>query len=271
MWHQARPGFAPVRIRLTPERSVIVPSCRPDPGTGQRLADPAPTAPAVHASPVEPPPQALPRRAHAPAAPGRAVVIALVEAAPAGAEELALTILRLAAESGWRPGVVALDQQNRLGRRLGCAAPTPAWCWGKGAEGVVRQDGARVVVAGPDSEQEVGEAGISTVLGIAAQACDVLIVDLGCRWEPRLFRPVLTRAERIWLLAPASKSTAMEMRLEQAEFSGWTDLSRVQPVLLTDRGTPGMISFRNAALIDDPAGPGARELVLRELRRLLLG
>ncbi|PZN00887.1 MAG: hypothetical protein DIU76_11930 [Bacillota bacterium] len=63
---------------------------------------------------------------------------------------------------------------------------------------------------------------------------EMVLVDLGCRWAPRVFRPVLTLATVQVLVCSGTGYgyAAAERRLEQADLSGWTDPLRFQLVVV---------------------------------------
>jgi hypothetical protein len=194
-------------------------------------------------------------------------IIALVEAVPARADELAAACLQaLAGED--RPGcAVALDGANRLGERLGCPDRTPAGAWHGSADLAVAR-GRIILVPAPADEAAVDAAGIDRVLAQAAGTARAVVVDLGCRWVPRLFRPVFARATHIWLVTRSGQWTGVEMRLEQAEFSGWTDMRRIRVVAIGPEAVaaPGL-GVPVAAVLPEPGGAAARAFVLREVGR----
>lgn len=192
-------------------------------------------------------------------------VVALVEAAPSGADELMLNLISLVEEERGTCGVISLDRQNRMAGRLGCVAPSPQWCWNSAAPELFIPQGARVVVPAPDPEAGLAPEAVQQVVRKVTELADVVVVDLGCRWEPRLFRPVLMLASHVWFVTRAGQWTAMEMRLEQAEFSGWTDMSRVRSVALGDTQS---VPIGAHSIVTLPAAGGwiTREFLLRELR-----
>jgi hypothetical protein len=192
-------------------------------------------------------------------------VIAIVEAVAVDAETLGQTALEVAVSCGYPFGAISLDRQNRLATRLGHAAPSPVWSW-KHTEPVTPS--ARVVIPAPEAEEELDgsdvEAMLQTVLGLT----EGVVVDLGCRWAPRLFRPVLTRATHIWLVVRAGQWGAVEVRLDQAEFSGWTDMKRIRLVVLgTGSPVPAQFGDMVAAVLPDLAGPAAKGFVASAVGR----
>jgi hypothetical protein len=196
-------------------------------------------------------------------------MIALIEAVPAGADALALTLAGAVEQAGQRAGLVSLDRENRLGLRLGLPARAPAWQWKQASPELLVRQGLRVVVPGPSTEAEVGGDAVEGVLHLAGEAADVLVVDLGCRWEPRLFRPVLLRADTIWLITRAGQWTGTEMRLEQAEFSGWTAMRRVKLVVVGNGPPPPPgLDVPVAGTLSQPSGDAALAFVVHELGRL---
>lgn len=139
---------------------------------------------------------------------GPSRLIALVEASPVGAERLAAALVRQGQASGRTAIGLSLEPRGRLLHVL------PA--------------GLALVV--PE------EALLDHLLELQRQA-DLLVVDLGCRWAPTLFRSVLSRADEIWLIGEVGLWGALEARQSQAEFSGWTDLDRVSLFALGPPGT----------------------------------
>lgn len=196
-------------------------------------------------------------------------MIALIEAVPSGADELGYAMVRVLEESGVQVGVICLDRQNRLGGRLGCPTPAPTWCWRQASPELLVRHGLRVVVPGPASEGELGTEAVEAVLHLVRQAIDVVVVDLGCRWEPRLFRSILSQADAIWILVRAGQWTGAEMRLEQAECSGWTEMRQVR-LIVVGSGSPPPLSLgvpvAGYPSVSDEAA--ARSLLERELGRV---
>lgn len=198
-------------------------------------------------------------------------VIALIEAVPAGADVLALTLAKAVEQAGQRVGLVSLDRANRLGQRLGIPALAPAWQWKQASPELLVRQGLRVVVPGPAAEGEVGSDAVEGVLHLVREAAETVVVDLGCRWEPRLFRPVLLRADMIWIITRAGQWTGTEMRLEQAEFSGWTEMRRVSLVVIGEGAPPPVgIGVPVAGVLPEPAGEAALGFAVREVGRLVL-
>jgi hypothetical protein len=199
---------------------------------------------------------------------GHKPVIALVQASPCGAADLALTLLGMMEQVGYRVGVICLDKQNLLGARFGCAANSPHWCWRQASAELFVHQGSRLIVPAPDLETGLDSDSVRTVLLATVDAVDAVVVDLGCRWEPRLFQPVLALATHIWFLTETGKWTALEMRLEQAEFSGWTEMARVRPVALGEGGQhQSRVIGASAVLLPDVRGRVACEFLARELGR----
>lgn len=251
-----------VRLRVSETQAITVPACLPPDqpcevacgpeGHGAGGPDQA-TATAAVAVP------GLPLA-------GQKPVVALVEAVPAGAVDLACAALALAEAGGCRCAVVSLDRQNRLGARLGCPLAAPAGWWQQGSPDLLVHKGARIVVPGPDREEALDGPHVEGVLERVREQSDLVLVDLGCRWVPRLFRPVLTRATHIWLVARAGQWSAVEMRLEQAEFSGWTDCRRIRLVVIgLEVPVPAALGLEVAAVLPEPGGAAAREFVYRQL------
>lgn len=243
-----------VRLRIGEERVVLVPSrwlpvAAPAAATSPPPVAPLPPAPATPQAP-QPPPDL---------APGSRPVLVLVEAVPAGAEELAATVLAALAGMGRRCGVVSLERENRLAARLGCTTLAPAWCWRQAAPELVVQQGSRLVITAPSSEDELEAGHVDAVLRNLRDATDALVIDLGCRWVPRLFRPALQLATQIWLVTRTGQWTGAEMRLEQAQLSGWTPMDRVRLVVVgaqtatVNLGVP-VIALPDVAAVADELG-----------------
>jgi hypothetical protein len=249
-----------LRIRLGEGKAGQV-RCTP-PVAERRGADsPAAAAGAGGGAGVAPPAAPAPRF-------GRQI-IALVEAVPAGADALALALAGAVEQAGQRVSLVSLDRANRLGQRLGVPAPAPAWQWKQASPELLVRQGLRLLVPGPSAETEVGHDAVEGVLHLAREAADIVVVDLGCRWEPRLFRPVLLRADAIWIVTRAGQWTGTEMRLEQAEFSGWTEMRRVRLVVIGDGPPPPVgLGVQVAGTLSEPAGEAARDFAVREVGRL---
>lgn len=195
-------------------------------------------------------------------------IIALIEAVPVAADDLAAAVIRVLESGGLRCGAVSLDGQNRLGTKLGCVNRPPAWCWQQLASELILWQGARAIVAGPAQEEEVDTVEYAEALHRVGQDVDSLVIDLGCRWTPRLFRAVLPIATHIWIVTRPGQWSGVEMRLEQAEYSGWTDMTRVRIVLIGDGPVPVMnFGVPLAGVLPDLAGERVRAFVLREVGR----
>lgn len=255
-----------LRLRLGLSRTILVPATPP-------LKEPASRQPAVQAPPV-PEPSPPPAAPAAPVRPERLPaarwlgkpLVALVEASPCGADDLALTLMNLAESSQLRVALVSLEPQNRLGLRLGHPASSSGPGWGESPGSQVRPVGPHLLVPAPDREDWLDPQRILACLDWVRNEADATVVDLGCRWEPRLFRPVLQQAAHIWLLTRAEKGMALEMRHEQAEFSGWTDMKRVQSVVIGGSPRTGALSWGSYTVsLPDAAGDQARAFILREL------
>lgn len=200
---------------------------------------------------------------------GERTVIALVEAVPSGADELGSAIVRVLEAAGLRVGVICLDRQNRMGARLGCPTHAPSWCWRQATPDLLLRHGLRVVVPGPATENEVGTEVVEAVLHLVREAADIVLVDLGCRWEPKLFRPIIAQANQIWVMVRSGQWTGAEMRLEQAECSGWTEMRRVRLVAVGEEAPPPInLGVPVAGHISVPDDEAARYLVERELGRV---
>lgn len=194
-------------------------------------------------------------------------VVVLIEAVPSGAEELAATIAEAAEGVGFRPGLLCLDRENRLGIRLGCVQKSPSWCWQQETLELFVQRGGRTVIPAPANESDVTQQQVHQVLQQLHTNTDVVVVDLGCRWDPRLFRPVLNQATHIWVLTRSGQWSGAEMRLEQAEFSGWTDMRRVQLVVVGGSPPSGGLQTSVAGVLPEAGGQFAQSWVARELWR----
>lgn len=262
-----------IRLRLR-DRTLIVPSLRPVASTPRISAGPtdspkaAPEPVIAIPPPAAPPPVAPERRqadAPAPARLGFRPVIAVVEAAPSGVEQLMTDLIAEVEATGGRCGVVSLDRQNRLAGRFDCPGFAPQWCWNASTPELFIRQFHRLVVAAPDSEAGLQPEAVQRVVRTVMDSSDVVVIDLGCRWEPRLFRPVLTLATNIWLVTRAGQWTAMEMRLEQAEFSGWTDMSRVRSVALGNADLPPA-GLSSVVTLPPAGGWVLQEFLARELR-----
>jgi hypothetical protein len=183
-----------------------------------------------------------------------------------GAEALAALITDTVGAAGHTYAAVSLDRDNRLGARLGCVAPSPNWCWKQADDELFICKSAGLVIPAPASEDELATADVAAAMEKAIAAADALVVDLGCRWTPRLFRPVLARATHIWLIVRAGQWSAVEMRLEQADFSGWTAMDRLRLVVVGEGiPVPAGLAEITAAVLPDFSGAAAREFVWREL------
>ncbi len=247
----------PVRLRLGERKTLII--------EAPVFAHPAGAA--AQAATAAPARIAAQRPAAAGAiAPG--TLVALVEAVPTRSDELAGAVVEAAEARGLRCGILSLEPQNRLAGRFGCPATTPAWKWKEESPDLLVAQGPRTVVAGPEFEEELDGPAVDRVLSRLRDATDVAVVDLGCRWLPRLFRPVLTAATHIWVLTRPGQWSGAEMRLQQAELSGWTDMSRVRLVVV-GAGAPVSVQFHAmvAGVLPDVAGQPALDFVFRELGR----
>lgn len=167
-------------------------------------------------------------------------VIALVEAVPVSADDLAAAVIRALEASGLRCGAVSLDGQGRLAQKLGLASRPPAWLWKQNAPELVHWQGARAIIAGPAQEEEVDPREYQIVVSQLGQELDCLVLDLGCRWNPRLFRTLLPMATHIWVVTRPGQWSGVEMRIEQAEFSGWTDMTRVRVLQIGAGSVPAL-------------------------------
>ncbi|HYF91833.1 MAG TPA: hypothetical protein VD969_06275 [Symbiobacteriaceae bacterium] len=255
-----------IRLRLG-DRMLVVPTTRPDRAAPAR----APTAPVRSALEIAPPPaQPLILEApqtEAPIAPRLRYkpVIAVVDAAPCGVERLLADLVAEVEGAGGRCGIVSLDRQNRLALRFDCSELSPHWCWNSCAPELFIRQNSRVVVTAPDSEAGLQPEAIQRTIRSVIESTDAVVIDLGCRWEPRVFRPALTLATSIWMVTRAGQWTAMEMRLEQAEFSGWTDISRVRLVALGDADLPP-VGLPSVVTLPPAGGWVLQEFLARELR-----
>lgn len=140
----------------------------------------------------------------------RSRLIALVEASPAGTELLAAALVRTAEAVGRTAVALALEPRGRLLSLIPTALTGP-----------------------PDPAPALLTERLNDLQGRA----DIIVVDLGCRWAPALFRPVLSRADEIWLVGQVGQWGALEARQSQAEFSGWTNLERISLFALGPPGT----------------------------------
>lgn len=231
----------------------------------EHLSAPGPSAPANTRSDPAPAP-----KVQEVFRPGAArLVIALIEAVPAGGADLAMSVVEVLEQAGHRVGILSLDKENRLGARLGAAAPAPSWCWKQASPDLLVRSGLRVLAPGPAAEGEIGSEAVDRVLHLVRETADIVLADLGCRWEPRLFRPVLLHAEQIWVLVRAGQWTGAEMRLEQAECSGWLEMRRVRLVVVGDGAPPPAgLGVPVAGVLPAPGGEAARSFALRELGRV---
>lgn len=251
-----------VRIRLGDRRVLVVPTYSSD-----ATAPAAPSPPILRSAPPAPPtPQrmpavALPQLAHR-------VLVALIEAVPSRAELLAATMITAMEAAGSPCAAVSLEPQNRLGVRFGCAVQSDPHGWRLGPAATGVQQGHRTIIPAPSSEEALESGALTQALSQITDRADLTIVDLGCRWVPRLFRPVLTQATHIWLVARAGQWTGVEMRLEQAEFSGWTPMHRIRLVVVGEEpGVPPQLSPIVAGVLRDPEAPAVAGLMEREFRR----
>lgn len=234
-------------------------------GTG---AEPPPLTPGRPEPPARP---ESPSRPETPAQAGRPAraLIALVEAVPARADELAVTIARIAENTGTRCALLGLERQNRLGARMGVLSRSPVWSWKNAAAELGVQQGNSLVVPCPEDEAPLESANVARVLQALTERADWVVVDLGCRWIPGLFRPVMERATNIWIVTRAGQWSGAEMRLEQAEFSGWTPMGRVGLVVMGEGlPVPGGLGGLVAGVLPEPGGQAACELVNREVGRV---
>lgn len=151
--------------------------------------------------------------------------LAIIEADLAGAESLAVRSVDLLERSGHLVGVLSLGRGNRLAALLGDPAPARRSAWQTQEDDLYHRDRGRIILSGPSRDHDLQPPWVEATLNRLTQQTDVVLADLGCRWAPRLFRPVLAQASHIWLVATATRSgwAAVEKRLEQAELSGWLD------------------------------------------------
>lgn len=250
-----------IRLRLSDEQALTVRAYRPA-GYEQLATSPAHihegSRPSVTPAP-EPVVQVLAYRP----------VIALIEAVPSGVEELALAAASILEGAGVCPGVICLDGQNRLAVRMGIRDRAPALAWQQALPELPVACGSVLVVPGPDNEAAISSAAVAAVLDETGRNCGGLVVDLGCRWEPRLFRPVLSAATHIWLVVRSGSWSGAEMRLEQAEFSGWTDMERVRVVVAGPTPPPpGLLGAPAVNVLPALGGAAARAFVTGEVGRL---
>lgn len=225
------------RVLLSPTGHLRKPAWAPPFPPAHARAAPAPATPILDPVPVSPPVETpddpwslhhLKRRR-----PGPSYLIALVEASPAGAEHLAAAVARQGELSGRSTVALALEPRGRLQQLLPTALAAPA---------------------------DLSGALFSERLQELQRRADLLVVDLGCRWVPALFRPVLSRADEIWLVGAVGQWGALEVRQSQAEFSGWTNLDRLslfalgppgtgvkaapgEPIMLLEATEPSLTSF----------------------------
>lgn len=249
-----------VRIRLGPQRLLTVPAIRPS----VRPAGPSGHAPG--SDPPSPPPEAPESPGTPPLLPpGFRPLIALVEAVPTNAAEFVSTLLKMLEGQGLRSGLVSLEPQNRLGIRFGQPERSQHWLWKHQPEGLAKPFGGHRLIPAPDNEEALDGSTVGLVLDDLAENVDLVAVDLGCRWNPRLFRPVLSRATHIWVVSLAGKYSALEMRMEQAEFSGWTDLRKVRQVVLGGGETAGFPGLSGQVVaLPDSMGKAAQAFIRSE-------
>ncbi|MFZ5826296.1 MAG: hypothetical protein ACOY94_18540 [Bacillota bacterium] len=253
-----------LRLRLGPSRTILIPGVEPLKETDVHPTS-LPAPPAAHPPPPGQASSVRPEHIQLASWPGKPL-IALVEGSPCGADDLALTLMHLAESSGLRVALVSLEPQNRLGLRLGHPATSSGPGWGDNPGGQVRPVGPHLLVPAPDREDWLDPERILACLDWVRNQVDATVVDLGCRWEPRLFRPVMEQARHIWVLTRAEKGMALEMRLEQAEFSGWTDMKRVQSLVLGGSPRGGALSWGSYAVpLPDASGDQTRAFIQREL------
>lgn len=252
-----------IRLHLGDRQVIVVPGYITAGGPKEfgemnfGVAMPDQPPPALHA-PLEP---ALCRP---PISPG--TVVALIEAVPARAEVLAETIVQVVERSGRRCGVLSLDSQNRLAARFGCVTAPEASVWKQRAADLILDQGTRAILPAPPAESDLEAADVGRALQELQGRAEIVVADLGCRWVPRLFRPVLERAAHIWVAVRAGQWSGAEARLGQAEFSGWTDMARVRLVVLGDSApVPVHLGVTVAGVLSDPDGRAAHEFVSREL------
>lgn len=252
-----------VRLRLGDRRVLVVPTYSADSlSVPPTLSSMLPGSP-----PIATPPQAVPVIS-APNLVDR-LLVALIEAVPARAELLAATMLTTLEASGSRCAAISLEPQNRLALRFGCSVQSAPHAWELGAEACGVQQGHRLTVSAPSAEDAVESHAVSTVITQIRDRADLTVVDLGCRWVPRLFRPVLAQATHIWIIARAGQWSGVEMRLEQAELSGWAPMHKVRLVVIGEEPPlPAHLSGSLAGTLREPEGQGVRELMGRELRRV---
>ncbi|HLO03575.1 MAG TPA: hypothetical protein VK191_10725 [Symbiobacteriaceae bacterium] len=204
------------RVLLSPTGQLRKPAWAPPFPEGNRQA-PAVRPPEAALLSVEAPrlddPWPLPNLRRRRMGPSR--LIALVEASPAGAELLVAAVASTGDASGRTTIALALEPRGRI---LHARPPGPT------------------VLAAPP-EPILTASLLAERLHELQRRADVVVVDLGCRWVPALFRPVLSRADEIWLVGQVGQWGALEARQSQAEFSGWTNLDRISLFALGPPGT----------------------------------
>jgi hypothetical protein len=179
-----------------------------------------------------------------------APLIALVEASLTGGERLGAALVGAILNAGGRPAALCLEHRNRLATLL---SPSPDL----------------LLHLAPQSESLLSPAEVADQLALLQGRSDGIVVDLGCRWAPRLFRTVMERATEIWIIGRVGQWSALEARLQQAEISGWTDLARVRLLVMGESGPapPPVLHTEPPILLpDDPVAMG--QLAQSTWRRL---
>lgn len=270
--HTSRQVPERLRIPLGPGSALTIDCLRPEAGAPRPATEPddlppmPPPEPAGPSTPTPaplapPPPFAGPAMVHQ-------VLLAVVEAVPTGGEEFVSAAAASLQAQGRRVAIVSLDKQNRLATRFG-RAPAPAWLWTQASPELFGPGAGPLVVPGPASEAEVNAEAVDRVITTLLPLVDVTLVDLGCRWDPRMFRSVLFHATEIVMLTRSGQWSGAEMRLEQAELSGWTDMRKLRLVVVgASPPPPGMLGAAVSALIPEPGGQEAQAFVIREVGRL---
>jgi len=254
-----------VQLRLTTERTLLIRS-HPPQGSPKIVAGKKTPAPIPSAPSQNPPGQPIPIESSL----GYKPVVVLIEATTTGAEALTSAVTDVLESMGSTCGVISLDRQNRTGARFGCPLPAPGWCWKQTSADILIQQGHRLIVPAPAVEDELTPDDVDRLLQKVSDSTDGMVIDLGCRWVPRLFRPVLARATHIWVVVRNGQWGAAEIRLDQAEFSGWTDTDRIRLVVIGQGGAlPSHLGVEIAAVLYSPEGPAAKEFVVSELRRMV--
>lgn len=235
----AGPGSRDAVAAGRPVAEGVPGGCAPGTGTGERATG----------WPVRLPPR-------------RRQLVAVVEADRCGTEQHLVRWAQQLAAEGRTVALVGLDLENRCGRLLGAHGPSDPWHWQHAGRDLFLPvtDRLRVVPA-PAAEAGVEPEWVGHVLQVALEEHDMVLSDLGCRWAPRLFRPVLALATAQVLVCSGTPYgyAAVERRLEQADLSGWADPQRFQLVVVAGPGAAAVPLHLRDWLAGTLAAPSSGE------------